>query len=197
MKNLYFIRHGISEHNILFTKYGKSVFYDQRYYDTKLTDEGVEQSIVLGNTWKDINKIELVLCSSLSRTLETARGIFTKTDIPILALDILKEYPQGLQTCNKRSEKKELIEKFPEIDFTNVDDNETMWNTEREESIDELNERIKLLNEFIKTREETEIAIVSHNSFIGQYKDGVISLIENGKEELAHCYPYKIIFNKI
>ena len=197
MKKLYLIRHGISEHNVLFTKYGKRIFYDKRYYDTKLTDEGVEQSIILGSTWKDINKIELVLCSSLSRTLETARGIFTNIDVPILALDILKEYPQGLQTCNKRSEKKELIENFPEIDFTNVDDIETMWNTEREESIDELNKRIEELNSFIQGRKETEIAIVGHNSFIGQYKDGEIGLIENGKEELFHCHPYKFIFNKI
>ena len=197
MKNIYLIRHGISQHNILFHKFGKKIFYDKRYYDTKLTDEGIEQSVILGNTWKDINKIELVLCSSLSRTLETARGIFTKTDIPILALDILKEYPQGLQTCNKRSEKKELIEKFPEIDFTNVDDIETMWNHEREETIDELNERIKLLNDFIEGRVETEIAIVGHNSFIGQYKDKKIGLIENGDLELLHCYPYKVTFNKI
>ena len=55
----------------------------------------------------------------------------------------------------------------------------------------------KFLNDVTKGRKETEIAIVSHNSFIGQYKDGKIGLIENGKEELFHCHPYKFIFNKI
>ena len=194
MKNLYFIRHGISEHNILFSKYGKSVFYDQRYYDTKLTSDGIEQSIVLGNSWKGIDKVDLVLCSSLSRTLETARNIFTHINVPILALDILKEYPQGLQTCNKRDHKQNLINKYPEIDFTNVDEIDTMWDPVKEETIDKLEERIKLLNEFIKGRNENEIAIISHNSFIGQYKDKEIGLIENGKEELLHCHPYKIEF---
>ena len=194
MKYLCFIRHGVSQHNVLYHNLGKRVFYDARYPDTKLTPKGVQQSITLANTWKDINKIELVLCSSLSRTLETARNIFNNMNIPIFALDILKEFPQGLQTCNKRTDKKILINEYPEIDFTNVDDIDTMWNHEREETIDELDQRINLLNEFLKGRKETEIAIIGHNSFIGKYKDNEIGLIENGKEELLHCYPYKVEF---
>ena len=47
---------------------------------------------------------------------------------------------------------------------------------------------------FLKERKETEIAIIGHNSFIGKYKDNEIGLIENGKEELLHCYPYKVEF---
>ena len=194
MKYSYFIRHGVSLHNVLYHNLGKRVFYDARYPDTKLTPKGVQQSITLANTWKDINKIELVLCSSLSRTLETARNIFNHMNIPIFALDILKEFPQGLQTCNKRTDKKILINEYPEIDFTNVDDIDRMWNHEREEPIDELDQRINLLNEFLKGRKETEIAIIGHNSFIGKYKDNEIGLIENGKEELLHCYPYKVEF---
>ena len=76
MKTLYFIRHGTSQHNVLYHNLGKQVFYDKKYYDTKLTHEGTQQSILLSNTWKDIHKVELVLCSSLSRALETARNIF-------------------------------------------------------------------------------------------------------------------------
>tara|TARA_B100000579_G_scaffold67417_1_gene50492 strand:- start:646 stop:1236 length:591 start_codon:yes stop_codon:yes gene_type:complete len=194
MKSLYFIRHGISQHNVLYHNLGKRVFYDPRYYDTKLTQEGVQQSILLSNTWRDIDKVELVLCSSLSRTLETARNIFVNMSVPIIALDILKEFPQGLQTCNKRREKRQLIEEYTEVDFTNVDETDTMWNPEREETIDELNQRIDQFNHFIKNRKETEIAIIGHNSFIGQYKDKKIGLIENGNDELLHCYPYKVNF---
>ena len=194
MKNLYFIRHGISLHNVLFIKEGKKVFYDKRYYDTGLTSDGIEQSVYLRNTWNGIDKIDLVLCSSLSRTLETTRNIFMGMDIPILALDILKEFPQGKQTCNKRKDKKLLINEYPEIDFTNVDEIDMMWKHEREETIDELNERILELNKFLQGREENEIAIVGHSSFIGQYKDKKIGLMEHGNEELLHCYPYKIEF---
>ena len=59
MKNLYFIRHGISLHNVLFIKEGKKVFYDKRYYDTGLTSDGIEQSVYLRNTWNGIDKIDL------------------------------------------------------------------------------------------------------------------------------------------
>ena len=194
MKNLYFIRHGVSQHNVLYHNLGKRVFYDPRYPDTKLTPKGVQQSITLSNTWKDISKIELVLCSSLSRSLETTRNIFSGINIPILALDILKEFPQGLQTCNKRKDKSILINEYPEIDFTNVDNIDTMWNSEREETIEELENRIHIFNEFLKKRKETTIAIIGHNSFIGQYKDKKIGLMEHGNEELLHCYPYKIEF---
>ena len=69
-----------------------------------------------------------------------------------------------------------------------------MWNATREETIDELKERIHKLNDFLKKRQETEIAIVGHSSFIGQYKDKKIGLLENGDEELLHCYPYKVEF---
>ena len=196
MKTLYFIRHGVAQHNVLFNNMGKKVFYDKRYYDTKLTPKGHEQSIHLGNTWNKIHEIELVLCSSLSRTLETARNIFSDTSIPIIALDILKEYPQGMHTCNKRTEKNILIEQFPEINFSEVIDNEdTMWSNTKEESLDKLNERINEFNRYLQKLEEKNIAIVSHNSFIGKYKDKKIGHIENGDEELLHCYPYEVLFS--
>ena len=69
-----------------------------------------------------------------------------------------------------------------------------MWNSQREETIDELNKRITMLNDFIKGREETTIAIVGHNSFIGQYKDKKMGLMEHGNAELLHCFPYKVEF---
>ena len=195
MKTLYFIRHGIAEHNVLFSKYGRKVFYDKRYYDTKLTPEGHEQSIKLGSTWNKIHTIDLVITSSLTRTLETTKNIFSHINVPIIAFDELKEFPQGMQTCNRRSDKKLLIQQFPEIDFSYlIDNNDTLWNDKREETLDELNERYNTLNQFLKLREEKNIAIISHSCFIEQYKDKKMGLIENGDEELLHCYPYQFLF---
>jgi broad specificity phosphatase PhoE len=194
MKNLYFVTNGISQDIELFNTMGASVFYDKNFTDTKLTNTGVEQSIMLGQTWKTINDIQLIICSPLSRALETSRNIFQGLNIPIHAFDILKEYPQGLQTRNKSSSKESLINNYPEIDFTNVDEVDTMWLPQREETIAELDQRIFLLNEFLKKREETEIAIIGHSSFIGQYKDNKIGLIEKGEDELLPCHPYKIEF---
>ena len=96
MKNLYFIRHGLSEHNILFKDFGKSIFYDKRYYDTKLVGQGNEESLHLGKTWDKINNIDIVFCSSLSRTIQTAINIFQDTRTKIYALDIIKEFKPKL-----------------------------------------------------------------------------------------------------
>ena len=43
-KTLYLIRHGTAQHNVLFQNLGKRVFYDTRYIDTKLTQQGIEEA---------------------------------------------------------------------------------------------------------------------------------------------------------
>lgn len=195
MKNLYLIRHGMAQHNTLFDKYGVEIFYNPYYLDTKLVQEGHKQSKDLKNS-SSLTNIELVLTSSLSRCLQTTYNIFHDTNIPILALDLLKEYPEGLQTCNRRSDVDILKPLYPKIDFSNITNNEDIsWREDREETIDELNKRINLLKEFLQNRSEKNIAIVGHSSFFGQFKDNKISLIENGDTELKHCYPYKLVID--
>ena len=67
---------------------------------------------------------------------------------------------------------------------------DTLWKSEERETIDELETRLNRMVEFIKLRPETNIAIVGHGSFFGQFKDYHIRYMENGDEELKHCYPY-------
>ena len=193
MKNIYFIRHGLAQHNTQFKLHGKSAFYNPLYYDTKLIEEGHRQATNLGKTWNEIKNIDLVLTSPLLRCLQTTDNIFKDINVPIIALDIIKEFPQGLQTCNRRSDIDSLKPMFPKIYFSFIEHNEDiLWNPQREETLDELNLRIDTFNHFLNGRDEKNIAIVSHSSFIGQYKDKKIALIENGDTELLHCYPYKL-----
>jgi broad specificity phosphatase PhoE len=193
MKTLYFIRHGIAEHNINYLKFGSKTFYDPKFTDTKLVSPGIKQALDLRNSWTELKDIELILVSSLMRTLQTADIIFNNTDKPIIALDYIREYPLGLQTCNKRSSKEEYIKLFPKVDFSSLQtNNDELWFPKREENIDELNVRIEKLMEYVKSRSENIIAIVNHSSFIGQLKDKEIKYMDDGKEELKHCFPYKI-----
>ena len=90
--NLYCIRHGEATHNVLYEKIGMKAFINNNYYDTKLTNKGFNQSIELGKNWEEKNKIELVIVSPLSRTLQTAINIFKDTNVKIVAYDFLKEY---------------------------------------------------------------------------------------------------------
>ena len=195
-KNLFAIRHGEATHNVLFKKEGMKTFFDQNYYDTELTNKGFNQSIELGNNWDDKNKMDLVIVSPLYRTLQTANNIFKNVKVKIIALDCLKEYPQGLHTCNKRKTKKELEKIFPTIDFNYLDSNEDlMWSDTDSETIDELLRRINKMYDFIEKTDLKNIALVGHNSFISMIKDQKLNRNEDGLDELKHCFPYKINLN--
>ena len=191
-KTIYCIRHGLSLHNLLYKKYGSSTFYNPDYVDTMLLPEGRQQALSLRDNWDEINNIELVIVSPLKRTLETAIIIFQNKNIPIIALEFCREYPLGKHTCNKRSNKEELELLYPTVNFDNLTSNKDReWDDFNEETLESLNKRIELLINYIKDRDENKIAFVNHSSFIGQMKDKHIKYLDNGEEELKHCFPYE------
>ena len=193
IKNLYLIRHGHSLHNELFHKIGVKAFRIPATIDAPLTNEGHLQSIELGQSWPKKREIELVLVSPLTRTLETAMNIFGDTDIPMISEEFLREYPIGEDTCNKRSSLTLLKNKYPRIDFNLISDQDTLWTSEYRETIDELEQRLDKMVKYLRNRKEINIAIVGHSSYFGQFKDNHIGYIENGDEDLKHCYPYEYI----
>ena len=193
MKILQLIRHGYSLHNELYTKIGVQAFRIPLSYDAPLTNHGHVESIELGYNWDKKHDIELVLVSPLTRTLETCMNIFGDTDIPIECHEFLREYPIGEDTCNKRSSLTEIKSKYPKIDFHLSIDDDILWRENYRETIPELEDRIQVMINYIQSRKEKSIAIVGHSSFLGQFKDNHIGYMENGDEELKHCYPYEFI----
>jgi len=189
-KTLYCIRHGTALHNINFPKIGRRAYTEFR--DTPLVDFGHLESITLGQEWRDINKIELVVVSPLTRTLQTAQNIFnSKPHIPILAIDCIKEYPQSEETCNYRQMRSILQKQFPSVDFTNIteDEDTAFQEAKRADNIELelLHKRIDTFKKWIASRSENHIAVVSHSSFLGEMLFGKIGDENN---ELFHCYPY-------
>lgn len=193
IKYLYLIRHGHSLHNELFHKIGVEAFRIPQTIDAPLTSEGHLQSAELGQSWHRKPEIDLVLVSPLTRTLETAMNIFGDTDIPMISHEFLREYPIGQDTCNKRSSLTSLKNKFPKIEFHLESDHDTLWSQECRENIDELEQRINTMVNYLQGRQEKNIAIVGHSSFLGQFKDNFIGYMENGDQDLKHCYPYEFI----
>ena len=63
-----------------------------------------------------------------------------------------------------------------------------MW-PKKTENIENLEERINKMKEWLLKRHEKTIAIVSHSSFISQFKDKKIG---DEEHELKHCFPYKV-----
>ena len=76
------------------------------------------------------------------------------------------------------------------IDFSYIDINPEINYQDKEESMEELEKRIDGIKAYISTLPYSHIAIVSHSSLIGQWKDNHIRYIENGDKELKHCHPY-------
>jgi broad specificity phosphatase PhoE len=194
-KSLYLIRHGHSLHNELFHKIGVQAFRIPATIDSPLTQEGYLQSIELGQSWQKKKEIELVLVSPLTRTLETCMNIFGDTEIPIISQEFLREYPIGEDTCNKRSSLTLLKNKFPKIKFQLDVDQDTLWKEDSRENMIELEQRLEKMITYLQKRHEKNIAIVGHSSFFGQFKDNHIGYLENGDEELKHCYPYEFILD--
>ena len=187
-QTLHLIRHGHSLHNELFHKIGVEAFRIPLTIDSPLTNEGHLQSIELGNTWQKKPEIDLVLVSPCLRTLETAKFIFRDIKVPMIAKDFLIEFPLGgEEICNKRKDISDLKYMYPNVFFESKDD-KLKW-SEKDETINELEIRIKKMIKWIGERPEKNIAIVSHSSFIGQFKDKKIG---DELNELRHCFPYEI-----
>ena len=193
MKILQLIRHGHSLHNELFHKIGVQAFRIPETIDASLTEQGHSQSIELGNSWSKKQEIQLILTSPLTRTLETTMNIFGDTDIPIECHEFLREYPIGHDTCNQRASLTQIKNRYPKIKYHLESDTDIFWKPDQRETLESLNERINQMIEYVRSRNEINIAIVGHSSFLGQFKDKHISYIENGDAELKHCYPYEYI----
>ena len=195
MKTLYFIRHGTALHNLLFWDIGNKAY--TTYRDTPLVQKGFEEAYELGKTWKEINNIDLVLVSPLLRTLQTETNIFSVNNMnikKIIALDCLVEHPLGAnEICNRRKNKSMLKSNFPWVCFDYINDEKFKWGHDVETE-EELGDRIEQLKEFLRTRREKNIAIVSHSCVINKYLHNHIGDETNDLDNCKHCFPYKVNF---
>jgi len=193
LKNFLCIRHGKAFHNVLIDKIGEKALFLKESYDAPLVEEGIIQAKELGSSSKQLRNIDIVFVSPLTRTLQTAEYIFENNQkVRIVALDKIKEFPQGIEICNKRRNRIELEEKFKKVDFSLLDsDEDQMWRADRYEKIEELKERIEGIKKTIMNENDKNIVIISHNNFLKEL------LFQNCGDEtyiLYHCRPYKLDF---
>jgi len=184
--NIYCIRHGYSLHNQLGKQYGEQAYLMPECENSYLLQDGIDQAKQLRkDSLEQLKTMDLVLVSSLTRTLETADILFKDLNKRIIVLDILKEFPNGLETPNKRLTTSKLKIKFPHFDFSTLQCEEDFtWIPERYESKEELIYRINLFKRYLNTLKYKNICIVGHTDFISQMLYGEI-------RELKHCFLYK------
>jgi len=191
-KIVYWIRHAQGFHNVGLEERGREALKDPNFFDAKLTPKGLSQVQQSHNRLKTISKtsnkshldaIELVVVSPLSRTLQSAQGMFP--DKKILAKEEVRERI-GTHPCAKRRSVDELKTEFANVDFSELlplppnehitekprhnkklkrSNDDIFWSEERE-SFEEIEQRARDFVEWLRNRPEKTVAVVTHNDFL-------------------------------
>lgn len=186
MKNIYLIRHGKATHNYDYQLRGSEAYSDEINADSGLVEEGFNQANKLSNNIEQFikdNNIELIITSPLRRCIMTSLIIFKNVNIPIIANDYVREYPPVRDVCNKRMSKENLRWLFPKrIDFSNLEEKDTLWSDDSA-NYQSIDKRIQLFKDFLKTRKEKNIVVISHYTIIS-------NILNNKNQNIKHCLPY-------
>ncbi|KAG5251086.1 phosphoglycerate mutase protein [Salix suchowensis] len=139
-------------------------------------------------------KIELVIVSPLLRTMQTAVGVFggerymdginapplmvenagksnhpaisSLHSPPFIAVELCREH-LGVHPCDRRRSISEYRSIFPAIDFSLIEsDEDVLWRADVREKDDEVAVRGQKFLNWLWTRKEKEIAVVSHSGFL-------------------------------
>ena len=172
-KVIHFVRHAQATSNAAFEVEGRSAYADEKHVDAKLTEKGIDQSTALqGVVESEIQdgSIQLVVVSPLTRAIETARIGFRSTigKAPWIALECVRERA-GHHPCDRRSTVTELKGRYPEIDWSQMtDDDDTYWNAlgQDRETDEMMVKRANALYDWLEQRPETNIAIVTHSAIL-------------------------------
>ncbi|KAK8448346.1 hypothetical protein SEVIR_7G034500v4 [Setaria viridis] len=167
------------------------------FFDARITPLGWNQVDRLREHVKKCGlpeKIELVICSPLLRTMQTAVGVFGGENHtngisapplmvenaadsgrpaissfncpPFLAVEACRER-LGVHPCDKRRSITEYCTLFPAIDFSLIEnDEDVLWVPDVRETFESLAERGMKFIDWLWTREEKEIAIVTHSGLL-------------------------------
>ncbi|XP_057515484.1 phosphoglycerate mutase-like protein 1 [Amaranthus tricolor] len=141
-----------------------------------------------------IKRVELVVTSPLLRTMQTAVGVFggegytDRMDVlplmvanagdsdrsaisslncpPIMAIELCREH-MGVNPCDRRRSISEYQCLFPAINFTQIEtDEDTLWKADVRETKAEVAARGVNFMNWLMTRKEKEIAVVTHSGFL-------------------------------
>ena len=117
-KKVYLIRHTQSEANI-----ASDLDNPKYYYDAPITEYGKKQALNTNKLLKNID-FDLMLCSPLTRTLETFSLIFPRPISNTIVFPLIREHLD--HSCDVGRQPKLLKKDFPNFDFSNL--GQYWWN---------------------------------------------------------------------
>lgn len=191
-KRVHFIRHGQALHNVGFDHDGEAAYTNPLYTDSSLTPSGIQQALALTSSFRTsdayLSGNYTIVVSPHTRCIMTALIVLDGL-VPdkIIALDSVREFPCGKHTPNKRHSRSSLDFFYGEfIDFDHLEsEKDERWTPDREETKNELIERLEETKRFFSTKIKTDhIVVFSHCSFMAQY------LFDDLTTPIEHCTMY-------
>ncbi|TYK29426.1 phosphoglycerate mutase-like protein 1 isoform X1 [Cucumis melo var. makuwa] len=195
-KTIHLVRHAQGIHNVdgdkSYKAYMRPEFFDAHI--TQLGWQQIDNLRKHVHASGLSRKIDLVVTSPLLRTLQTAVGVFggdgytPGMDVlplmianagnsaraaisslncpPIAAVELCREH-LGVHPCDKRRNISDYQFLFPAVDFSLIEsDEDVLWKADIRETKEELAARgLQFLN-WLWTRKEKEIAVVTHSGFL-------------------------------
>ncbi|KAH9621596.1 hypothetical protein KSS87_014680 [Heliosperma pusillum] len=170
-KTLHFVRHAQGFHNVAGEK-DHQAYSSYDYLDATLTPLGWDQVDNLRNHVQATglsNKIDLVIVSPLTRTLQTAVGVFGGGEYSD-GIDVLP-----LMVADGGNSGRPAISSFNCSPFLAVElcrelliesDEDILWMENKRETAEEVAERGMKFIKWLWSRREKEIAIVTHSGFL-------------------------------
>ena len=185
MVKMYYVRHGQAHHNQLFNKIGAAAYKDPSVTDSGLTVMGMQQAEELRERYSGIEAVSLVLVSPLIRCLQTMETMIQGgSHRPrVVALDHLIEW-EASDTPNHRKNVRELEQRFPSVDFSNV---QSVRDAPRTDTITDLEKRVESFRSFVALLDKNEkVIVVGHTSWLNQLLFGDVT-----RKDLKHAHIYE------
>ncbi|KAK1323138.1 hypothetical protein QJS10_CPA02g00187 [Acorus calamus] len=195
-KTVHLVRHAQGIHNVEGEKDNKAYLSPALFdaHLTPLGWEQVESLRKHVHACGLTKRIDLVITSPLLRTMQTAVGVFggetyvdglsvpplmvanagnsSRSAIlstncpPFIAVEDCREH-LGVHPCDKRRSISEYQQIFPAIDFSLIEnDEDVLWTADKREANEHVAARGTKFINWLWTRKEKEIAIVTHSGFL-------------------------------
>ena len=164
---VYILRHAQSLHNEWFIKRLYSPWlwftYDSQIADAVLSIKGIEQA---GQVKEKLNSLDLdlVICSPLTRAIKTMQIAVGERKLKTIITPLIRERCNRLADTGISLSKLEPL--YKDYEFCHFDKDNWWENQADRETSEELKARVLKFKEFLKTRHEKHVLIVTHGNFI-------------------------------
>lgn len=188
-KIVHLVRHAQGHHNVAGAKDPIRGYLREDLEDALLTDFGKEQCYLLRDSSSELLKyVDLVVVSPLNRTIETALHSFPflVNKVPWVAREEIRE-TIGVHPCDRRTSITRKKHVFPTVDFSGIvsDEDDSYYRFSSRETPAEIAVRGKHFLQWLKTRPEREIVVVTHSGFLLTFLEDVL---RGSAEELGESF---------